>query len=81
MVPHLAAREAHQRLWEFSIAAPKRLLQQYLPRADIYNTHGDIRLARIRAAFPPGREHQARPDGAKALTIARNPFVSRPDVP
>jgi len=37
MVPHLAAREAHQRLWEFSIAAPKRLLQQYRPRADIRN--------------------------------------------
>ena len=33
MVPHLAAREAHQRLWEFSIAAPKRLLQQYPPEA------------------------------------------------
>jgi hypothetical protein len=35
MVPHLAAREAHQRPWEFSIAAPKRLLQQYLPIAII----------------------------------------------
>lgn len=29
MAPHLAAREAHQRLWEFSITTPKRLLQQY----------------------------------------------------
>ena len=35
MVPHLAARKAHQRLWEFSFATPKRLLQQYLPQADI----------------------------------------------
>ena len=35
MIPHLAAREAHQRLWEFSIAAPKRLLQQYRPLADV----------------------------------------------
>ena len=34
MVPHLAAREAHQRLWEFSIATPKRLLQQNLPQTD-----------------------------------------------
>ena len=35
MVPHLATRKTHQRLWEFSFATPKRLLQQYLPGTDI----------------------------------------------
>src|SRR4051794_11315564 len=34
-VPHIAARQTHQRLWEFSFTTPKRLLQQYLPQADI----------------------------------------------
>src|SRR3954447_2898682 len=35
MVPHVAARNAHQRLREFSFAARKRLLQQNLPTGDI----------------------------------------------
>ena len=34
MVPHVGARRTHQRLEEFSFAAPKRLLQQYLPQAE-----------------------------------------------
>jgi hypothetical protein len=35
MVPHVDARETHQRPLEFSILTRKRLLQQYLPRTDI----------------------------------------------
>ena len=35
MVPHVAARKTHQRLSKFSFVTPKRLLQQYLPEADI----------------------------------------------
>jgi hypothetical protein len=35
MVPHIAAHKTHQRLQEFSISTPKRLLQQYLPEAVI----------------------------------------------
>ena len=34
MVPHVAARKTHQRLQEFSLVTPKRLLQHYLPEAD-----------------------------------------------
>src|SRR6476646_6936335 len=33
MVPHIAAHKTHQRLQEFSISTPKRLLQQYRPIA------------------------------------------------
>jgi hypothetical protein len=46
MVPHLAAREAHQRLWEFSIATPKRLLQQNLPEADVQSTQLLLNVSR-----------------------------------
>jgi hypothetical protein len=35
MVPHVAARKAYQRLSEFLLATPKRLLQQYRHKADI----------------------------------------------
>jgi hypothetical protein len=35
MVPHVATHKTHQRLQEFSFATPKRLLQQYLPQAEI----------------------------------------------
>jgi hypothetical protein len=35
MVPHLAAREAHQRLSEFSIAAPKDFCNNIRGKADI----------------------------------------------
>jgi hypothetical protein len=52
MVPHLAAREAHQRLWEFSIATPKRLLQQYLPEADFTR---------------PGQKAADRPTGKRLI--------------
>jgi hypothetical protein len=38
MVPHVAARKTHQRLLKFSFFTPKRLLQQYLPKADIPTT-------------------------------------------
>jgi hypothetical protein len=34
MVPHVDARETHQRPLEFSILTRKRLLQQYLPQGD-----------------------------------------------
>ena len=33
MVPHIAAHKAHQRLQEFSISTPKRLLQHYLVKS------------------------------------------------
>jgi hypothetical protein len=35
VVPHVAARETHQRSLEFSFFIRKRLLQHYLPRGDI----------------------------------------------
>jgi len=35
VVPHVVARETHQRPQEFSLVSPKRLLQQYLPQTDI----------------------------------------------
>jgi hypothetical protein len=35
MVPHVGARKTHQRLSEFSFDTPKRLLQQYLPIAEM----------------------------------------------
>jgi hypothetical protein len=35
MVPHVDARETHQRPLEFSILTRKRLLQQYLPLAEV----------------------------------------------
>ena len=34
-VPHIASYETHQRSQEISIVTPKRLLQQYLPKADM----------------------------------------------
>jgi hypothetical protein len=34
MVPHVGARETHQRLYKFSFTTPKRLLQQYRREAD-----------------------------------------------
>jgi hypothetical protein len=34
MVPHVAAREAHQRSLKFSCFTRKRLFQHYLPQAD-----------------------------------------------
>jgi hypothetical protein len=50
MVPHVAARKTHQRLLKFSFVTPKRLLQQYLPKADVPHfqmliRHGGSRLA------------------------------------
>jgi hypothetical protein len=35
MVPHVTARKTHQQLSKFSLVTPKRLLQQYLPEAEI----------------------------------------------
>ena len=35
MIPHVAAPKAYQRLSEFLLATPKRLLQQNLPIADM----------------------------------------------
>jgi hypothetical protein len=35
MVPHVAARKTHQRFEKFSFVTPKRLLQQYLPTAEV----------------------------------------------
>lgn len=35
MDPHVASRKTHQRLQEILFVTPKRLLQQYLPKADI----------------------------------------------
>src|SRR6476660_1341815 len=35
MVPHVAACKTHQRLLKFSFVTPKRLLQQYLPQAEV----------------------------------------------
>jgi hypothetical protein len=37
--PHIAAHKAHQRLQEFSISTPKRLLQQYrhIAAPDVYD--------------------------------------------
>ena len=43
MVPRVAARKAHQRLQEFSLATPKRLLQQY---------RGQSRLLAARPRLP-----------------------------
>ena len=45
MVPHVATRKTHQRFQEFSFDTPKRLLQQYLPIADVTEallTHATI---------------------------------------
>jgi hypothetical protein len=42
MVPHVAARKTHQRLSKFSFVTPKRLLQQYLPLADIQKSDASI---------------------------------------
>jgi hypothetical protein len=36
-VPHIASYETHQWSQEISIVTPKRLLQQYLPKAEIGN--------------------------------------------
>jgi hypothetical protein len=35
MVPHVAARKTHQRLYKVSFVPPKKILQQYLPIADM----------------------------------------------
>jgi hypothetical protein len=58
MVPHLAACEAHQRLLEFSIATPKRLLQQYRPQAELTDPLMEVgvgaNLHRSPLNLPPG---------------------------
>jgi hypothetical protein len=38
MVPRVAARKTHQRPSKFSFFTPKRLLQQYLPKAEYPNS-------------------------------------------
>jgi hypothetical protein len=68
MVPHLAAREAHQRLWEFSIAAPKRLLQLYLPTPDI------VPKVAIRSEADLAWRYRQRKNAAKELSMVRKPI-------
>jgi hypothetical protein len=35
VVPHISARETHQRPWKISFVTLKRLFQQYLPLAEV----------------------------------------------
>ena len=44
MVPHVAARKAYQRLSEFLLATPKRLLQQYRHLSDMPTGRDDVRF-------------------------------------
>ncbi len=63
MVPRVAARKAHQRLWEFSFATPKRLLQQYLPTPDILGATvvaSGRGASRVVAAYLPPTEPRGR---------------------
>ena len=65
-VPHIASYETHQRSQEISIVTPKRLLQQYLPIAEMATlglaTQGiDAREAN---ALPPYLNSVAVNDGA-----------------
>src|SRR6516162_740963 len=46
MVPHIAARKTHQRLYEFLFDTPKRLLQQNRPIDDIGRLTTTPRLVR-----------------------------------
>jgi hypothetical protein len=45
MVPRVTARKAHQRLWEFSFATPKRLLQQYRHFSDVAPSAANVLIS------------------------------------
>src|SRR4029077_8362466 len=52
MVPHIAAYKTHQRLQEFSISTPKRLLQQYRPIAALDVCGGTSAVCESRHRIP-----------------------------
>jgi predicted ATPase len=66
MVPHIAARKTHQRLQEFSFATPKRLSQQYLPKADVLALPTTSTLTTSARRVTPWRD-QAKRDEAREL--------------
>jgi hypothetical protein len=50
LVPHVVARQTHQRLSKFSFVTPKRLLQQYRSQADLATPHIHLSKRKSRGA-------------------------------
>jgi hypothetical protein len=49
VVPHIAARETHQRSWKNLAGTPKRLLQQYRRFSDLPVAMGGCPLSKVEA--------------------------------